>query len=111
ELKKLGKMFVPAVGPGYDDTRIRPWNAHNVRERRGGAYYDSMWAKALAAGPAAVSVTSYNEWGEGTQIEPARPYTSPKGLRHLDYLPDPPGFYLNRTREWADKYRASACAG
>jgi len=42
-LAKRGKLFVPAVGPGYDDTLIRPWNAHNVRDRRLGDYYDTMW--------------------------------------------------------------------
>eukprot|EP00662_Eupelagonemidae_sp_cell21_P037978 gene37978-32504_t len=35
-LAAMGKRFVPAVGPGYDDTLIRPWNAAN----RGRAYDD-----------------------------------------------------------------------
>jgi hypothetical protein len=26
------------------------------------------WRTALRAGPAAVAVTSFNEWGEGTQV-------------------------------------------
>lgn len=61
--------FVASVGPGYDDRRIRPWNARNHRAREGGAYYRRMWRAAVDAGAVAVSITSYNEWGEGTQSE------------------------------------------
>ena len=51
----------------------------NTKGRERGAYYERMWRRALAAGGAtgAVSITSYNEWGEGTQIEPAAPRAIP----------------------------------
>jgi glycoprotein endo-alpha-1,2-mannosidase len=73
EASSLGLLLVPSVGPGYDDSKIRPWNAASVREREGGRYYEKMWRAALAMQPTPriVSVTSYNEWGEGTQIEGA----------------------------------------
>src|SRR3954453_5368112 len=64
-----GLLCAPSVGPGYEafpvngDPRIKP--------RDGGATYDSMWRGALTAGADIVTITSYNEWGEGTQIEPA----------------------------------------
>ena len=32
-----------------------------------------MWKTALRANPDLVTITSYNEWQEGTQIEPAQP--------------------------------------
>jgi glycoprotein endo-alpha-1,2-mannosidase len=35
-----------------------------------------MWEAALATGARVVSITSINEWGEGTQIEPAVPKVS-----------------------------------
>ncbi len=59
----------PSVAPGYDarratsDTRVRP--------RAAGATYDAAWQGAIDAGADAVTITSYNEWHEGTQIEPA----------------------------------------
>ena len=37
-----------------------------------GKYYDDMWRAAVDAAPKVVAVTSYNEWGEGTQIEAAK---------------------------------------
>eukprot|EP00939_MAST-03C_sp_MAST-3C-sp1_P000515 g515.t1 len=81
-LRKHSMAFVPSVGPGYDDSTIRPWNAHNTKARDAGRYYDSFWAAAIATNPSAVSITSWNEWGEGTQIEPATPKTiSAKNVR------------------------------
>jgi hypothetical protein len=73
---KFELLCVLSVGPGYNDSLIRPWNDHNSRARGtnpgvGGAYYDAMWNRALDAGSDVVSITSFNEWGEGTQIEPA----------------------------------------
>ncbi|CAE8681440.1 unnamed protein product, partial [Polarella glacialis] len=108
-LKSMGKLFVPAVGPGYDDTRVRPWNKHNIRDRKNGAYYDRMWEAAVGSNPHAVSVTSYNEWGEGTQIEPAVRYTSPSGIRYHDYYPEEPNGYLQKTQGWSNRFKEESC--
>lgn len=64
--RQHARLFIPSVGPGYDDSRIRPWNAGAARAREGGARYRRWWQAALVAGPAAVSITSYNEceWWE-----------------------------------------------
>lgn len=75
EARELGLRFVPSVGPGYDDSRIRPWNQAQIRDRQGGDYYQRMWQAALSTQPQWVSITSFNEWGEGTQIEGAVPRT------------------------------------
>ena len=64
-------LCAPSVGPGYDarrgsgDPRVKP--------RRNGATYDAMWRAAIAAKADRVTITSFNEWHEGTQIEPAAP--------------------------------------
>lgn len=94
-----GKLFVPCVAPGYLDTRIRPWNGVNTRDRERGAYYDRMWSAAIDIKPALVGITSFNEWHEGTQIEPAVPKQIP-GFTYLDYQPLPPDYYLQRTAHW-----------
>ena len=62
-------LCAPSVGPGFDSRRST--GAPTVEPRRRGQTYDRMWRAALNAAPDMVTVTSYNEWHEGTQIEPA----------------------------------------
>jgi glycoprotein endo-alpha-1,2-mannosidase len=47
-------------------TNITKGNAINQKSRLGGQYYDDKWMKAIEAQPRYISVTSYNEWMEGT---------------------------------------------
>jgi hypothetical protein len=97
----------PSVGPGYDarrgsgDPRVKP--------RRDGATYDSMWRSALAAKADRVTITSFNEWHEGTQIEPADLPRRHGRFRYLSYDgawgmhgAAAENAYLARTRYWAD---------
>uniref|UniRef100_A0A3Q3NR88 Glycoprotein endo-alpha-1,2-mannosidase n=1 Tax=Labrus bergylta TaxID=56723 RepID=A0A3Q3NR88_9LABR len=92
-------IFIPSVGPGYIDTSIRPWNFQNTRNRINGKYYETSLSAALQARPDFISITSFNEWHEGTQIEMATPKTSL--TVYLDYLPNKPAIYLEITRKWA----------
>ena len=97
-------IFAPCVGPGYADLRIRPWNTANQREREDGAYYARMAAAAVATAPDLIGMTSFNEWHEGTQIEPAAPKSLP-GYTYRDYLPLKPEAYLELTADWVADYR------
>jgi len=98
--RSTSKIFVPSVGPGYIDTRIRPWNGSTTRDRAQGAYYDREFKTALDSGAPLISITSFNEWHEGTQIEPAMPKAI-AGFKYLDYSPLQPDYYLKRTAYWA----------
>lgn len=98
-----GLIFVPSVGPGYIDTQVRPWNSINTRHRRHGQYYDVAWRSAINNNVNFVSLTSFNEWHEGTQIEPAVPKIKP-GFSYLDYEPEGPYFYLNLTKWWIQQF-------
>ncbi|XP_004011314.2 glycoprotein endo-alpha-1,2-mannosidase [Ovis aries] len=97
-------MFIPSVGPGYIDTSIRPWNSHNTRNRINGKYYETALSAALQAHPSIISITSFNEWHEGTQIERAVPKRT-GNIVYLDYRPHKPSLYLELTRKWSEKYR------
>ena len=70
QARRLRLLCAPSVGPGYDARRATP--DARVRSRQNGATYDSMWRGAIRAKADLVTITSYNEWHEGTQIEPAR---------------------------------------
>lgn len=111
--RERGLCFVPCVGPGYADLRIRPWNGANQREREEGAYYRRQAAAALAVSPPLIGLTSWNEWHEGTQIEPAEP-ASVEGFVYRDYGALGPNGYLRLTREWTARVPAgppSRCGG
>ena len=107
--KAHNKLFIPSVGPGYIDTRIRPWNGSTTRDRENGKYYDDMYKAAIESGASYISITSFNEWHEGTQIEPA---VSKKcdAFEYLDYKPLADDYYLIRTAYWVDEFRKARSA-
>ncbi len=90
------KIFIPCVGPGYIDTRVRPWNTATTRERANGKYYDDMFGAAVASKAPYIGITSFNEWHEGTQIEPAVPFDC-GAFNYLNYSPQAADYYLTRT--------------
>jgi glycoprotein endo-alpha-1,2-mannosidase len=97
------KIFIPCVGPGYSDTRIRPWNAQNFKSRDNGKYYDNMFESAIEVHTDFIGITSFNEWHEGTQIEPAiEKHTI--DFNYENYIPLKTDYYLSRTRYWTNKY-------
>ena len=96
-------IFIPSFGPGYDDLQVRPWNRLTARDRKNGAYYKEGFRRAKRSSRGGlVSITSFNEWGEGTQIEPAVPKIS-SSRTYLDYSPGRPDFYLLLTRDMAEE--------
>ncbi|MBM4028107.1 MAG: hypothetical protein FJ280_22335, partial [Planctomycetes bacterium] len=63
---KIGTL---TVIPGYDDTKIRQPGL--AVERFDGELYRIQWEQAIAADPHWVLITSFNEWHEGSEIEPS----------------------------------------
>jgi glycoprotein endo-alpha-1,2-mannosidase len=106
QARTLGLMCAPSVGPGYDASRATGDIRRQPRKR--GARYDAMWERALRAQPGMVTITSYNEWHEGTQIEPARaigaPYLSYEGAYGLTGRAAERA-YIDRTTEWVRRSR------
>lgn len=96
-------IFIPCVGPGYIDTRVRPWNNVNTRDRENGKYYDRMFEAAIQSNAEFIGITSFNEWHEGTQIEPAIPFEIPE-FDYLDYNSLGANYYLDRTAYWTDRF-------
>jgi hypothetical protein len=83
------KLWVATVMPGYDDRKVRPGSGF-ARSRDGGDYYRQCWQAAMASKPQWVIINSFNEWPEGSYIEPSQAYGS---------------LYLDLTREWAARFR------
>lgn len=57
-----------------------------------------------------VSITSYNEWGEGTQIEPAVPRDTHQGCQYLSYEPESSFLYMEITRNGSHRLGQLAAA-
>jgi len=62
---------VASVVPGYDDT-LTGRRDSTVISRAEGALYRSQWTNASNFSPDVVLITSFNEWYEGTSIEPSK---------------------------------------
>ena len=107
-----GLLFAPSVGPGYVDTRVRPWNVQATKARTGNGYYDNEWKSAIAANARWIGITSFNEWHEGTQIEPASQgkRDGVQGFSYEEYK-DGPDMYLDATRKWVQKFDPTMSTG
>ena len=57
--------------PGYDDTTQGRPAPRPITERHGGKTYEILWEEAIAANPDWVLITTWNEWHEGSEIEPS----------------------------------------
>jgi len=88
--RPLGRIACATIVPGYDDTKIRKPGA--ALDRAGGRLYDVQWKVALETQPDWILITSFNEWHEGSEIEPSAE------------LGDK---YMKATATWTRKWRAS----
>lgn len=88
------KLWIPVVSPGCNDSPAR--SATCVRDRGDGSYYEATLRGALASNPSwAVTVSTFNEWLESTQIEPSVQYGDQ---------------YLQQTRAFANVFKGTDMA-
>ena len=94
------RYFVGTIQPGWDDLNSAKAGCEDVRvssdpfarDRENGAYYQRTFDAVLAANPDMIIVHSFNEWVEGSYIEPSINYSDA---------------YLTWTSQFAARYRAS----
>ncbi|MFC4111290.1 ThuA domain-containing protein [Nonomuraea zeae] len=104
--KQHNLVWAPSVGPGYIDDRAVPGNTTPTLARDNGATYDKEWANAIATAPTWVSITSFNEWHEGSVLEPAvvrSGYQSFEGAYGRTGAAAETA-YLDRTRYWVTQF-------
>jgi len=86
--KQHAKVSCITIIPGYDDTKIRTPGID--AKRLDGQTYEVLWEEAIEADPDWVVITSWNEWHEGSEIEPSWE----DGDR-----------YIKLTGEWARRFK------
>lgn len=69
----VARLWVATAMPGYNDTNLPRANAFAI-SRNNGDYYRQTWQGAVASNPNMIIITSFNEWLEGTQLEPSDSY-------------------------------------
>lgn len=57
--------------PGYDDHKLGRKEPHPATDRHDGETYRVLWEQASAAHPDWILICSWNEWHEGSEIEPS----------------------------------------
>ncbi|HEX8917334.1 MAG TPA: hypothetical protein VF898_02430 [Chloroflexota bacterium] len=84
------KLWVAGVQAGYDDTRV-PGRTGTYRvPRNNGATYRASWQGAIHSRPDWISISTFNEWFEGSMIEPSVSYGN---------------LYLNLTKQLSTQWR------
>jgi hypothetical protein len=86
------KFFVATAMAGWNDTLLHRSGSF-VRDRANGDYFRASFTGATQANADWTIISTFNEWSEGTQIEPS-----------VTYGDD----YLNLSAELADVYRKTA---
>ena len=84
------KIWVATTSPGVDTSKANEGSIQ-VRPRANGDFYRETWRAAFSTYPDWIIITSWNEWREGTMIEPSATYGN---------------LYLGITRDYASQFKA-----
>ena len=87
----MGKIYAAPVIPGFDNARVHEVG-RLVTDRKNGQLYKEQWEAALACDPDWVMINSFNEWHEGSEIEPS--------LECGDE-------YLQETKKWIARFKGA----
>lgn len=92
-------LFVPTVGPGFAERNKFPRHGDIQRHRSNGRYYGVAWRTAILNHVGFISIASYNNWPDGSQIEEVVPRAG-----FLDYNPGSKTKYLDLTAHWVGNF-------
>ncbi|MEO0091184.1 MAG: glycoside hydrolase family 99-like domain-containing protein [candidate division WOR-3 bacterium] len=82
------RIFAIPVMPGFDDRSVN--EPGTLIKRKNGEYYKQTWESALSANPDWILISTFNEWFEGSEIEPSKEYGE---------------LYLKLTKQYIEKFK------
>jgi glycoprotein endo-alpha-1,2-mannosidase len=103
-----GAWYVPSVTPGVSARRLG-YSDDTYQPRLDGETYRAQWEAALGLpfAPDMMTITSFNEWLEGTQIEPSSSgVDNGSGYIYTDYESLGSEGYLQLTLDWVEQLAA-----
>ncbi len=83
---------IGSVGPGYDETAVHGRPDPRVRDRECGNFYEAGWEAIASSAAMLVSIETWNEFYEGTDIAASREYGRA---------------YITATAQYVQRWRAS----
>ncbi len=83
---------IGSVGPGYDETAVYGRPNPRVRDRECGEFYEEGWEAIASSAATLVSIETWNEFHEGTDIAASREYGRT---------------YITATAQYIQRWRAS----
>lgn len=70
-----GKEIIRSVVPGFDDTCVWGWgDGQRIAPRYDGKRYDVCWERVLKSESRYVQIVTWNDWNEGSHIEPSESF-------------------------------------
>lgn len=107
-----GAWYVPSVAPGFSAGQLG-YPSDTYVPRDNGATYNGQWEAAVSqeVPPQLITINSFNQWLEGTAIEPAAPGGDPNVPgRYADFGDLGPLGYIESTREWVGRFTMGEAA-
>lgn len=86
-------LWIGSASPGFDDSGVWGWGqGPRKTDRRMGQEYLRYWSSIQATRPDTVQLVTWNDFNEGTTIEPARSY----GFTYINMTEQEVARYLGR---------------
>jgi hypothetical protein len=97
-------LFIPTVSPGINETALSVQLTHRARSRANGEYYDWQWTRAIETESNVILINSFNNWIEGTAIEPVSSNVK-FPLNDKIWVGTDPQYFVRRTKAWSDRLK------